>query len=172
MQILIRKILFGILLFMLIPVTVLDAKPRGKPKERIKQIKKMKLLEILKLDEAEADKFLVKYSSWENKIEDQKDIIDNTSDDLFDAIKGDASIEDIKKLSQKLLAEQEKFSNMQIEKLKAMKEILDDKNYAKYLVFEDRFFKELSEMMMKRGMGQGPGGPGEGPGPGKGRRGE
>ena len=92
-----------------------------------------------------------------DKIEDQKDLIDKTSDDLFDALKDDGSIEEIKKLSQKLLAEQEKFATLQIDKMKAMKEILDDKNYAKYLVFEDRFFKELSEMMMRRGKGQGPG---------------
>jgi ribonuclease HII len=121
------------------------------------------------LSEEEADKFIVKYSAWENKIEDQKDLVDKTSEELFEALKDEATIEDIKKLSQKLLIEQEKFGNMQIEKMKAMKEILDDKNYAKYLVFEDRFFKELSEMMMKRGMGQGQGGPGDGQG--RGRRG-
>jgi len=155
---------------MLIPESEMDAQPKGKPKERIKQIKKMKLLEVLKLSEEEADKFLVRYTSWENKIEDQKEILDKTSDDLFEALKDDASIDEIMKLSQKLLTENEKFTNMQIDKLKAMKEILDDKNYAKYLVFEDRFFKELSEMMMKRGMGQGPGGPGEGQGPGKWKR--
>ncbi|MFH1049749.1 MAG: hypothetical protein V1779_02325 [bacterium] len=170
MQILIRSMILGILLFMLIPSTDMDAQPPGKPKERIKQIKKMKLLEVLRLSEEEADKFLVKYTSWENKIEDQKDLVDKISDDLLNALKDDASIEDIKKLSQRLLSEQEKFGMMQIDKMKAMKEILDDKNYAKYLVFEDRFFKELSEMMMRRGQGQGPGGPGEGHGQGRGRR--
>jgi len=167
MQILIRNLIVGLMLILMLPVADVIAQPKGKPKERIKQIKKMKLLEILKLSEEESDKFLVKYTAWENKLEDQKEIVDKTSEELFEALKDDASIEDIKKLSQKLLGEQEKFGNMQIEKMKAMKDILDDKNYAKYLVFEDRFFKELSEMMMKRGMGQCPGGPGEGPGRGK-----
>jgi hypothetical protein len=135
-----------------------DGQPPKRPKERIKQIKKMKLLEVLKLSDEEADKFLVKYTSWENKLEEQKDIVDKISEELFNSLKDNASIDEIKKLSQKLLIEQEKFSNMHFEKLKAMKEILDDKNYAKYLVFEDRFFKELSEMMMRRGQGDGPGG--------------
>ncbi len=169
MQILTRSILFSLILFMLISVSESNAQPEGRAKEKIKQIKKMKLLEVLKLSEEEADKFIVKYSSWENKLEDQKDIVDKTSDDLMDALKDDASIDDIKKLTQKLLNEQEKFAAMNIDKMKAMKEILDDKNYAKYIVFEDRFFKELTEMMMRRGQGQGPGG---GPGPGRGRRGE
>lgn len=165
MKILTHSIIIGILLLLAVPSLETEAQQPKKPKERIKQIKKMKLLEVLKLSEEESDKFLVKYTSWENKLEEQKEIIDKISDELFEALKANSSIEEIKKLSQKLLVEQEKFSNMNIEKLKAMKEILDDKNYAKYLVFEDRFFKELSEMMMRRGQGEGPGGgPGGGPG--------
>ena len=167
MQILIRSMVISICLFMLFAAIDTNAQPKGKPMERIKQIKKMKLLEILKLSEEESNKFLVKYTSWENKIEEQKDLVDKSSDDLFNALKNEAPLEDIKTLSQKLLAEQEKFFIMHIEKMKAMKEILDEKNYAKYLVFEDRFFKELTEMMMRRGVGKGPG---EGQGPGRGRR--
>ena len=44
-----------------------------KAKERIEQVKKVKLLEVLELDEKAADKFLAKYTAWENKIKDKRE---------------------------------------------------------------------------------------------------
>lgn len=157
MQTLIRSVIFTLILFTFLSATTAYSQPPEKARERVKQMKKMKLLDILNLSEEEGDKFIVKYSSWENKVEDQRVAVDKVSDELLNAIKDDASNEDLQKMSQKLLAEQEKFFALQIDKLKAMKEILDDKKYAKYLVFEDRFIKELTQMMMKRGQGGGQG---------------
>jgi hypothetical protein len=146
-------------------VVEVTAQPPYKAKERIKQMKKMKLLDILQLSEEEADKFIVKYSAWENKVEAQREEIDKISDELFELLKKESSTDEIQKQSAKLLSAQEKFFSVQMEKLKSMKDILSPLNYAKLLVFEDRFIKELGKRMMER-KGDGTGGPG---GRGRGR---
>lgn len=158
MQTLIRSVIIFILIFITWSTIEVNAQPAFKAKERIRQMKKMKLLDILVLTEEEADKFIVKYNSWENKTEAQREEIDKISDELFEAIKNEAKDDEFQKLSAKLLSAQEKFFSIQMEKFKAMRDILSPANYAKYLVFEDRFIKELGKRMMQgRGKGDGKG---------------
>lgn len=167
MQILIRSIIILIVFVITFSGFEVSAQPAFKAKERIKQMKKIKLLDILELSEEEADKFIIKYNAWENKVDAQREEIDKISDELFDLLKKESATEEIQKQSARLLTAQEKFFGIQIEKLKSFKEILTPVNYAKLLVFEDRFIKELGKMMMDRkGDGTGPGGPG---GRGRGR---
>ncbi|MFC2131703.1 hypothetical protein ACFLSQ_09735 [Bacteroidota bacterium] len=157
MQTLIRSILLTISLLLFFTAIDTSAQPPHKAMDRIKQMKKMKLLDILDLSEEEADKFIVRYNSWDKKIDKQKEKIDKLADELMEAVKGDTPKEELKKKSGILLNAQEKFFGLQVEKLHAMKAILDVKNYARFLIFEDRFPKELGKMMMRRGGGGGPG---------------
>ena len=57
-----------------LPLHAQDPPPQGmdegRPMQKIQQFKKMKLLERLNLDEATADKFLVKYDKWERQLMD------------------------------------------------------------------------------------------------------
>ncbi|MGA2298984.1 MAG: hypothetical protein ABSG15_15675 [FCB group bacterium] len=152
MWILIRKnlILAACLLFAVTSISF--AQPANKAKERISMMKKMKLLEILNLDEAQADKFITQYTSWEKKMEEQRNAVDKASQDLGKSIKGDASNDEISKKSDVLIETQTKLQGIYFDKLKAMKSILNTKEYGKYLVFEDRFMKELQRILFKRGM--------------------
>ena len=141
----------------------INAQPPRKALERIAQIKKSKLIEILNLSEENSNKFLSKYTAWEKKILEQKKAVDETSADLEASLrKGDGKDELIQK-SQKLLDAQQNLQNMNTDKLKAMREVLNDVEYAKFLVFEDRFPKELQRMILKKQRGM--------MGPGKGRMG-
>lgn len=158
MQTLIRSIIIAFVFVITFSTIEVVAQPAFKAKERMRQMKKMKLLDILVLTEEEADKFIIKYNAWENKVDAQREEVDKASDELFEAIKNESDDEELQKLSAKLLATQEKFFALQMEKFKAMKEILSSENYAKYLVFEDRFIKELGRMMMEgKGKGEGRG---------------
>ena len=132
--------------------TISAQQPR-KALERIGQMKKSKLLEILDLSEESSNKFLSKYTAWEKKVLEQKKAIDEASADLESSLrKGDGKDVLIQK-SQKLIEAQVKLQNLNTEKLKAMKEVLNDVEYAKFLVFEDRFPKELQRMILKKQKG-------------------
>jgi len=128
-------------------------------------MKKMKLIEILNLDEQSSEKFLVKYSTYEKKVEEQRMAVDAVADELGAAIKKDASKDDIANLTDKLINTQSKLSDAYLEKLKAFKSVLEPKEYAKFLVFESKFMKELQGILLRmaKGKGKGPGGP-RGPG--------
>ncbi len=146
-------------LFLLTPAELdaQHARPPHKARERICQMKKMKLLEVLDLKEEKADKFIVKYSSWENKLEDQRENIEKASKKLMEGLDEGASESKIEELSENLLKEQREFFELHIKKVKDFENLLSPEKYAKLLVFENRFPKELGRMLMKhRGRGRPP----------------
>jgi hypothetical protein len=142
--------------------------------DKISTIKKMKLLEILKLDEEQTNKFIAKYSFWENKIKASRDEIRVKAIVLEKAISDNESDAKIAKLSQALLELQKKHFKEMGEFHQSMQAVLDDVQYAKFLVFEIKFPQELKRLLRKRngrggrGDGDRQGGRGQGNGPGGG----
>lgn len=141
-----KKLVFSFLILTL--AMNLVAQPK-RAKERISTLKKVKLLEVLDLDESTSEKVLLKYNAWENKIEDQMEKIDEVEEELVKAIKK-GNKEDIKNISSKFEKERDKIVQIAMERDKDMKSILTDEQYAKYLIFEKRFRRELGEQLMKR----------------------
>jgi uncharacterized protein YukE len=130
----------------------------GKFREKVDQIKKIKLLEILNLDEAKADKFLAVYTMWDNKVNEQRKALDELSDKMRDALKSNASKDDIAKMNKDFVNQWKEFQNTVNEKSKAVSNILSETEYAKYLIFEHEFPKEIQKILMNRFMkgGRGP----------------
>lgn len=134
----------------------LFSQPAEFARERIETLKMVKLLEILDLTDEEADKFMVKYKSLEKQIKSKADALDELEDDLKKALKKDASDKELKDLSDKMLIVQKEFFDANLEKVKSMQSMLNQKNYAKLLIFEKNFHKKLRNMLIdkskKRGM--------------------
>lgn len=137
----------------------IDAKSQPNPRayEQLKQFKKIKMLEILDLDEGTAEKFLVKYTANEKKVEEKKKQLDDAVGDLENSIKNVASKDEISKKTDKVLQLTQEFQKLIDESLQAMKSILNEVQYAKYIIFEHRFRGEVQraiiEKMKKRGKG-------------------
>ena len=133
------------------------AQPNPKAMEQLKQFKKIKLLEILDLDEATAEKFLVKYNANEKKVEEKKKQLDDAVQDLESSLKNVASKDEISKKTEKVLQLTQEFQKIIDESLQSMKSILNEVQYAKYIIFEQRFRGEVQraiiERMKKRGKG-------------------
>ena len=126
------------------------AQPPKKALERIELMKKMKLLEILNLDEATAEKFLIKFNVYENKLKDKKEELDRFVDELRDNIKDKESNETLAKKTEKAIQLQEELQHLFLEKLKYLKPLLNDEQYAKYIVFESKFQEELRRIIMEK----------------------
>ncbi len=120
-----------------------------KAKERIQQVKKIKLLEILELDEKTADKFLVKFSFWESKIMAHRDATDLLADELDIAIRKNADKSEIVKLTNQYLEKMSEFHKIISERNNDVKSILNEHQFAKFLIFEDRFIKDVQKVMFK-----------------------
>lgn len=120
--------------------------PRGK--ERIERAKKTFILDYLDLNEEESDRFIAKYSFWENQVIEKKDLYDEALEDLKNAV--EKQNKEIAPLSQKVIDAQFELHKAITDKNKAMKSILNENNFAKFLIFEDEFRRKLQKMLMNR----------------------
>jgi predicted RecB family endonuclease len=118
---------------------------------------------MLDLNETESEKFLIKYNASEKAIQEKREALDRAVEALQNRVEEKASKEELTKQSDIVINLQTEFQNQHLEKLKSMKSVLNEKNYAMFLVFESNFMKELQkhifDLMKKRG---GPGGEGKG----------
>ena len=151
MQILKIKTKTIVLLAVLIALSTVNtfAQRNIKARERIDQVKKVKLLEILELDEKSADKFLAKYTAWENKIKEKKEATDLISDEIEVAIKKKVDKSEISKLTNKYMDSMNEFHKMMLDRNNDIKSILDEIQFAKYLIFEENFFKDIQKVMFR-----------------------
>ena len=126
------------------------AQPPKRAMERIEQVKKIKLLDLLELDEGAAEKFLIKYNAAEKVINEKKEALDQATDKLQSKIIENAPKDELNKLSEQVINMQNELHNAYLEKIKAMKSILDEKRFATFLVFESNFIKELRKNIFER----------------------
>lgn len=126
------------------------AQPPHKAKERICQAKKMRLLGLLNLDEATGDKFMVKYTFYDRKIEDIRHAMDGITKDIRKGAEENPSGTDFKSLAAKYnAAQKDLFQNIR-ERNEAMESILSAEQYAKFLAFENDFAKDLQKLLLKK----------------------
>jgi hypothetical protein len=117
--------------------------------EKIQTMKKVKLLEVLELPEADADKVLVKYTSYENKIIEATKRTDEITEKLDEAVKAD-DYKNIEKLNDDFMKARKDLDAALDDRMNGMKQILTKEQFAKYLVFERKFQEELRRAIMER----------------------
>lgn len=145
---------FGIFIFLFAFVSIIVlAQPAFRAKERITEFKKMKLLDLLDFDEQTSNKFLSKYSSAEKLIGEKRDKLQEAILDLEYLIRKKAKKEDIQKQSQIVMDAQRDLVNTMFEQQMEIKSILSDEQFAKYLIFENRFRKEIQKFLFRRAKG-------------------
>ena len=117
--------------------------------KKIQTFKKMRIIEILEMDENVSEKFFVKYNTYEKKISDlRKQLLDigkTMSDDLDE---GKNNVGELKE--QEIFKIFDELSTVQKEKLRVAKSILSPLQYSKLIVFELRFMEEIQEILSKR----------------------
>jgi len=121
-----------------------------KAKEKIAELKKIKLLEILSLDEETSVKFLSKYTVIEKKIGEKKMMLDKAVEELHEALKKSASKDEIAEKTQKMIQLQQEFQKEAMDSRLSMKSVLNDVEFAKFIVFEHKFRQEFAKLMFER----------------------
>lgn len=154
------KNLSKMLVFLFISVVLfqaggeLSAQPGPQSIKRIQQVKKMKLLDELNLDEKTADRFLIKYSAWEDKVNEKKEAIDIARKELDLAVQKKEDKSALTQKSNKFLEAMAEMGKTLQDKNIDMRNVLTEEQYAKFLIFEDRFMHDLQKTMfrmMKKG---------------------
>ncbi len=125
----------------------LSAKQQG-GKKQIEQLKKLKLIEALNLDDATAEKFFVRYNSEQKKVEEVRKSLEDATNDL-DKAKSSGNSEKIKQSTQLMLDKHKQLQDANNELLRSVREVLNDKQYADYLVFEAKFQKQVTDILLQ-----------------------
>lgn len=147
-------------ILMLIFAVTVTAQPAMNGHRRMQQLKKLKMIEELNLDDATAEKFFIAYNTAEDEIRKSHHEFMLAAEELNAAV--DKGV-DKDALKQKIDAFQTKQKNMfyaQEAKQKEIRAVLNDAQFAQFLVFEIRFNQKVKDLMIKgrrqfKGQGQG-----------------
>lgn len=140
------------LVFLALPVKAQewddDEPPAVRIRERVNQLKKVRLIETLDLDETTAVKFFVRYNQAQQAIDSAQQALKQTIDQLQRAIRQQKKSR-IKELTDESLKRHADLQNAIASMLADMRPLLDEERYAKFIVFESRFQEEMRRRLME-----------------------
>lgn len=155
------KFISIVVFVIIITTSLLEAQPKHKrmfgPPDKIRELEKIKLIEILDMDEETTLKFFARRNEHLNKMEELNKSCDNQLELIEEKINDSENENDpeFTKLINDYLAEQDRFNNARKEFVNSVKDILTPKQLAKLVVFERRFKEEIRNIIYKekkRGM--------------------
>ncbi len=132
-----------------------DGLPRdGKALERIEQMEKLKLIEILNLDEETTIKFFIRRNDFHKKQKNLMDEREKLLNDLEISFREKRSDDNFYKQSvSKLLDIEERIFNERQNFLISLNNLLNPQQIAKLTVFEFKFRRELTQSLLEKGRG-------------------
>lgn len=123
---------------------------REKMRERIEDLRKVKLLDVLDLQGDQVEKFFVIYNKHQAKFREVQDKVDNTAKELQGAIGRGAADAELAEKTLELRKQIKELERVIETRFDDVKPVLTTKQYAQYVVFEARFRDELQRMIMER----------------------
>lgn len=155
--------------FALISSMSVFAQPPMPPRaERLLEIKKERMTDVLDLDDEKAEKLFAKLEPIEKKMAEKMQELMKSFKSLRKAVKKNDKDADIKAKTDKIIKIQEEMFALNTEKQKIAKSILNDVEFAKFLLFEAVFQEKAKEAIMKHRGGDDRG-PRDGRGQGRGK---
>ena len=141
--------LIGLLsLFMIFSITSVRGQNPEKMRERLKAYKKIMLMEKLNMSEEQSIKFFSRYAEHEEFIKKAKIELDQAVDMLEQGVvsgKGDNE-----KAIQLVFEKDIALKKVIIERIKAMKNVLSQQQYWKYIVIEYKLLDDVKKAIKNR----------------------
>lgn len=120
----------------------------GKAKQNIAQLKKLKLIETLDLDEQTAEKFFVRYNSEQKKVDEATRAVNESLRQLEQALQKKSAPDQIRQLTDQTLDKRMQLYSAITERYRSVRSVLNEQQYAKFLVFEQRFQEQLRRTIL------------------------
>lgn len=139
------------LLFGSIMTMSLVAQDNGSFRQRVKTLKKVKLVEYLDLEEDKADQLMLKFNSLEGQMEEATEELGEALEALESAVEENLSDDKLRSLNQDVKMKTENLLNIQKTKMDEIEKLLTTEEFAKFLVFEKNFREELRERISAAG---------------------
>jgi Spy/CpxP family protein refolding chaperone len=122
--------------------------PRERMQQRIEDVRKMKLIDILELQDSQVEKFFQLYNSLHGTVLQRKRDMDEKAETLK-RMSRDAS-SSLQPQIDALQSATHAFHEAIEQRNAKIKDVLSPQQHAKYLVFEAKFPEELAKMLAKR----------------------
>ncbi len=140
----------GMILMMNIAVSQPMRKPRGDMRERperLEKFRKMRLIEVLKLNEEESIRFFAKQNAHEDRVREMMDKRNDALDDVEKMTKDKNSgaglqkrIDQLLDIDQQIFAERQKFQ-------KEMRQFLTPDQFARFMLFQRNFGNQVRDAL-------------------------
>ena len=141
--------LIGLLsLFMFFRITTLHGQNPEKMRERLKAYKKIMLMEKLNMNEEQSIKFFSRYAEHDESIKKAKVEMDQAIDMLEQGVESGKG--DNEKAIQLVFEKDIALKKVIIERIKAMKNILSQQQYDKYVVIEYKLLDDVKKAIKNR----------------------
>jgi hypothetical protein len=126
------------------------AKAEGvRAKQRITQLKKLKMIELLEMNDQTAEKFLIRYNAEQKKVDDALKALNSSMSDLDKALQDPKKSTDVLKvLNDQTLDKQVQMQTAVTERLRSLRPILDERQYAKFMLFEAKFQEQVRKTLL------------------------
>ena len=115
--------------------------------ERLQQFKKLRLMEVLNLNEEESVRFFARYNKFEEQLRDLDQERNVIVDDLEKLVKQGDQGEAFQKDFDELLALGQKVADARIAFYNEVRGLLSPQQVAKFLVFERNFNRDLRDII-------------------------
>ncbi|MGD0038067.1 MAG: hypothetical protein ABSC53_12345 [Bacteroidota bacterium] len=120
---------------------------RGPAAERIEQFKKVRLMEVLKMDEETSIRFFTRYNKYAETLHAIQKDHNALIDQLQKLANSNANNSDIEQALKDIGMSEEKIAETRSKFLEELKGVISIKQVAEYVVFERNFNKNLREIM-------------------------
>jgi Skp family chaperone for outer membrane proteins len=120
---------------------------RGPGAERIEQFKKVRLMEVLKMDEETSIRFFARYNKYEETLHAIQKDHNALIDQLQKLANSNANNSDIERAIKDIGMSEEKNLETRSKFIEELKNVISIKQVAEYVVFERNFNKNLREIM-------------------------
>ena len=119
----------------------------GPAPERLDKFRKMRLVEVLKLNEDDAVRFFVKQNLHE---ETQRGLMKSRNDlldDIEDVVKDNEEKGEVQKLTDQVLSVDQKIFNERQRYQEEIRKLLSPEQFAKFLLFERNFGRQVKDAL-------------------------
>ena len=142
-----KNLIFS-LLFICVATLSLSANPL-KYEERLNTLKKIKLLEFMELSEEKGNKLLTILDSFDEKKLRLLDKLRELSVKIEKSF-SDMSEKECMEINNKIVDIHDSIASVKIEKSNRIRELLSEKEFTKFTLFEYKFVKELRKRLINR----------------------
>lgn len=118
-------------------------------KQRLEQWKTLRLLEELGLDESTSGQFLARYTAYNRRIDSLLQQLETTAQRLTLALQNPSSLEERQRSLQEMLRQQKELLRLLQHRTEALRPLLSEEQFARYVLFEYRFPRELERAVLR-----------------------